>query len=162
MCLGSDSPQPVARKNPPPAPPVAPIPDQTAPSGDAVVARQRERRELDAMAGYRSTFASGPRGPGGPTLADQRGQLDVAPPVLTVDDSQRVGPTPVKPPPPGPGEGGGPGGGGSGPGGGNSGGGGGTRVKPFLVAPSDASGGAAAAGMAVPWWQPATGRRNRV
>lgn len=57
--------------------PVAPAnvlpPDAT--STDAVQARMRERQQIELLAGYRSTFVSGPRGPGGPSLAAQRGQL---------------------------------------------------------------------------------------
>lgn len=141
MCVGGDqNPQPVRKAPAAPVAPVAPIPDQAsaAASNDAIVARQRERQQLDAMAGYRSTFASGPRGPGGPTLSDQRAQLDWSPPVLTVDDAARVGPTPVPKATGGGGGGGGDagggpsggagGGGGSGIGGGSGGGGGGGHL----------------------------------
>lgn len=126
MCFGSDDPTPAPKK---PVSPLTttPMPDQGAP--DVVAARVRERQQLDAMAGYRSTFVSGPRGPGGPSLADQRAQLDVTS-ALPASDPNAV----VAPPPPSGGGTSGGGGGGGGPGEGRGGGGnpGGNR-KPALT-----------------------------
>lgn len=59
---------------------------------DVIQARLREKQQLAAMAGYRSTFATGPRGVGGPSLADQQAQLDQSPGAIT-------SPVPLPPPP---------------------------------------------------------------
>jgi hypothetical protein len=141
----------------PVSPLARPTPDQG--DADAVAARVREKQQLDALAGYRSTFVSGPRGPGGPTLADQKAQLDFTAPLLTVDDAQRVAPNDKKPGTGGSGGGGTGDQGGTGPGDGGGGGGPGQTIKPFLVAPSAPNTGGAQVDS---WWLPAGQQRRKV
>jgi hypothetical protein len=147
MCFGSDDPAPAQKK---PVSPLAttPMPDQGAP--DVVAARVRERQQLDAMAGYRSTFVSGPRGPGGPTLADQRAQLDVTSALPASDPNAAT----VAPPPAPIGTpSGGAGGKGGGPvGGGGEGGAPGGSGKSKLTV-DDGSGGITTPS-GTPWWAP--------
>jgi len=73
----------------PPGGPLSEIPDTE--DASAHQAAEMERQHQLTMAGYRSTFLTGPRGPGGPSLAAQTAQLVPGPgprqvPSRTPDD----------------------------------------------------------------------------
>ena len=76
-----------------------PLNQPTPDTGDAVEARLRMKQRIQMLSGYRRTFVTGPRGPGGPTLEQQDAQINKEP-ATPADSPSAPAPAAASPAPP--------------------------------------------------------------